>query len=292
MCAYYSESQIASPEGLSLFIRKWKSSSGPSKAHLLVLHGYMEHGGRYRDLAHVMAECGIAVSAVDLRGHGRSEGRRGHVQRFDNYLDDAQTALDTLGDAPRFILGHSNGGLVALDLAVSRRPKINGLVVTNPFLALTTKPNPVSLGVGRLLGRYGPTLSLPSGLPPSGLSHDAEIVDAYCRDPLVFSTVNAGWFKELAAAQERAMGFRRVEVPLLYIYSDADPIASPAANRTLSDQLHSQDKSVVLREGEYHEVLNERDREVLHRQIAEWILTRAAPAGRRSRRAHAASGTI
>src|SRR5690349_11295587 len=87
---YYTESHLAAPDGASLFLRRWLPSSGPVRAHVLIVHGYFEHGGRYRELAHTLSRFGIGSAALDVRGHGRSEGQRGFVQRFEDYLDDVQ----------------------------------------------------------------------------------------------------------------------------------------------------------------------------------------------------------
>jgi alpha-beta hydrolase superfamily lysophospholipase len=274
--ANYTESHVVAPDGSSLFVRHWLPSDTKAKAHVLILHGYMEHGGRYRELAHTLAYRGIASCAVDFRGHGRSEGQRGYVEQFGDYLGDVDAALACLGEGPRFILGHSNGALVALDYVATRAPKINGLVVTNPFLGQTVPPTGLKLWVGLKAAKYLPRLSLPSGLDAAGLSHDSAIVQGYKRDPLVFGNANAGWFRETGVAIERVCRNKAIATPLFYAYSNTDPVANPAANKQLSTALASPDKTVVLREGELHEILNETDRASLHKQIGDWILARAA----------------
>lgn len=272
--SYYTESQVVAGDGTSLFLRRWLPGDVPVRAHVLILHGYFEHGGRYRDVAHAFGRHGIATATVDLRGHGRSDGQRGFVSNFAHYLDDVQVALDALTERPLFILGHSHGGLVALDFVVARKPPIKGLILTNPFLGMTVPAKGPKLWVGKLAGRHFPRLSLPSGLDANGISHDTTIVEAYRRDPLVFTAANAGWFREVAGAQARVNGLRELAVPLLYVYSDSDPIASPTLNKQLSEQLRVTDKTVTMRAGERHEVLNETARDGLHNDIAQWMLKR------------------
>ncbi len=267
---------LKAKDGLALHLHRWRVAHGEAKAWLLIVPGYAEHGGRYEELAHRLVARGVSTLALDLRGHGKSAGRRGYVARFSEYLDDVEVALSTIGGAKRFLLGHSQGGLVALDFVAARNPVLAGLIVTNPFLGLALEVPALKLLLGRVAARLLPTLTLPSGLDPAGVSHDSRIVEAYRRDPLVFRTATAGWFREVTAAQERVRALREVTLPLLYIHSDADPIASPEAAAALAAQLTAPDKTVWLRPGELHEVLNETGRAKLHEQIADWVVARAA----------------
>ena len=106
---------------------------------LAVVHGYGEHGGRYRWLGEDMAARGYAVHVYDLRGHGRSAGRRGQIRRFDDYLDDTAVFLDEVRreqpGKPLVLLGHSLGGLICRRFAEERRPRPAGLILSSPFSA-------------------------------------------------------------------------------------------------------------------------------------------------------------
>ncbi|MEM6732823.1 MAG: alpha/beta hydrolase, partial [Myxococcota bacterium] len=128
---------------------------------------------------------------------------------------------------------------------------------------------------GRLAAKLYPKLSVPSGIPPEVVSRDEEIVAAYDRDPLVFKTATVGYVIEQEKTAERVKGLEQIDMPLLFVRSDSDPLVSPAANARLSARLASPDKTVWLREGERHEVLNELDRAQLHQEIADWLLQRA-----------------
>jgi len=271
----YTQSHQHASDGVELFVQRWEPADGTIRAEVLVVHGYGEHGARYRELAHRLAEGQIATVAVDIRGHGRSAGQRGHVRKFSDYYLDVEVGLAALGDAPHFVLGHSHGGLLALDFIAQRRPELAGLIITNAFLEIGMPVPAPKIWAARILSKIYPSISMSSGISPGGLSHDQDICEAYERDPLVSDVTTPGWFVESSAAQKRVRALTEVAVPLLYLFSDADPLCAPAANRELAEALRSPDKTVRERAGEFHEILNEVGRVALHEEIRDWILERA-----------------
>ncbi len=270
----FTEASPRSADGTALHTYHWSSATEPVVAELLIVHGYAEHGARYREFAHALAQHGIACTAIDYRGHGKAEGRRGYCNNFFSFHDDIDVGWQGLeGDHPRFMLGHSHGGLLALDyVSHGHAEGIAGLIISNAFLDVAMDVAPLKAKVADFAARFFPKLLLPSGIPAEGISHDLDMVAAYKRDPLVFSTANAGWFSEVKRAQDRVKSLRSLPCPLYYVYSDKDPITSSAENRRLAEQLESPDKTTNLREGEFHEVLNETNRAELHETIASWVL--------------------
>jgi alpha-beta hydrolase superfamily lysophospholipase len=270
MITKHNEYTLHNRDGTMIVAQHWLAEA--ARADLLVVPGYAEHAGRYQELAANLAEVGVTTLAVDLRGHGKSSGRRGFVRTFSDYHTDIETALDCLDDLPRFVLGHSMGGLVALDWLAAGNPSLTGLILTSPFLALATELPTVKRWVARAAGRLVPTLTLPSGIEPRALSHDRAVVEAYASDPLVFHGATAGWLRETLAAQARVRALVTIPVPLFHAYAEADEIVSVAANRLLAETLVAPDKTVRPCPGAFHEVLNESDRHELHREIGSWII--------------------
>ncbi len=269
------EQRIVAADGTELQLLSWAPEREP-KATILVVHGYADHAQRYRELAHALARQGIATHAIDLRGHGGSAGRRGHVTRFEEYLADVDAAVAAI-DAPTFfVVGHSMGAVVALDwLTRERRERVRGLGGVNPVLALGLPVPPWKLKLGGLAARVAPILTLPTNMDPAHMSRDPVIAESYRRDPLVFTTATAGWFDAMRTAQARVRQLREVPVPLLYVYSDADRVVDWRESVTLAEQLQSPDKTIWVRPGEYHEILNELDRQTVHANLAAWLLERA-----------------
>ncbi|MCK5688995.1 lysophospholipase [Myxococcota bacterium] len=275
MTAEQSQKKINVKDGTSLILQRWKPESKSVAAELLLLPGYADHSARYREMAHFLADRGIATNALDLRGHGRSTGQRGYISNFQEYLDDVDSAFELLKETrPRFVLGHSNGGLVALKWATERQPELSGVIATSPHVGLALTVPPLKLSAANILGTVFPRAALPSGLSGKEMTHVTTIADAYDRDPLVFKVATAGWFREVRAEQVRIQHQRKFTYPLLYVYSDSDPVSSSEINKRVSEQLECEDKTIIERPNEFHEVLHEEKRVELFGQIADWILHR------------------
>lgn len=273
MNIFHSSEKLQLDSSTTLYVQHWTPNTATIRAHLLIIHGYGEHSGRYHEFAQHLSNHTIATSAFDLRGHGLSSGARGHIENFSDYLDDVERVSTSVGK-PTFLLGHSLGGLIALDYYRDRAPNFNGLIVTNPYLKLAMKVSCVKRVSVKILSRYLPTLRIPNGLSAKDLSHDMEIVREYDRDPLVFHTLTGGWYRESNYAQQRVGKQNKLTVPLCFVYSEGDSLVSPSASRALAEQLESPDKTIINQGAEYHEVLNEVSRSVLFGKLAAWILER------------------
>ena len=279
----HASAQFAAADGLLLTRQAWRPEGAPA-AVLAVVHGYGEHGGRHRGLAEDMAARGYAVHVYDLRGHGRSGGRRGRLGRFTDYLDDTAVFLDAVREEqpgrPLYLLGHSLGGLIAAAY-VEDRPAdgLAGLILSSPFLRLGMPVPPLKLSAARLLSLVAPAVNIGNTLDPADLSHDHEVVRAYGTDPLNHHVATARWAAEVVAAQSAALSAAgRIRLPLLLLYADADAVADPQAGRELFERAASPDKTVHCYEGYYHELFNETGRDAVFADLAAWLEARR-PAG-------------
>lgn len=242
--------------------------SGAVKGAVLLTHGYAEHSGRYGEVIDALLSRGLLTATWDLRGHGHSEGHRGYVERFDEYLDDADALLDRLAQEDAWsaagkpvLMGHSLGGLVTFLVAARHPERFAGVVLSAPFFGLALAvPAPKRLA-GQFLSRVLPKLGLPSGLKGSDLTHDAAKVTAYDRDPLHFDNVPARWFTEALAAQERALSLApSFQLPILLLAPGEDRVASTPASRKLFEAIGSRDKELRVLDGQFHEIFNELER--------------------------------
>ncbi|HEY0481561.1 MAG TPA: alpha/beta hydrolase [Kofleriaceae bacterium] len=232
---------------------------------VVITHGYAEHCGRYREVAHVLVRAGWAVFAYDVRGHGRSPGERGYIERFAIYLDDfaamraAARALVGPG-APMILLGHSHGSLITLRaLTDDRPPEAAGAILSSPFLALRL-PIP---GYRRLLAsvasRLAPKLAQPNALRVEDLTRDKAKQAERTADKLCFDVATARWFTEALAAQDHVFAHAaRVKLPTTWLVGGDDPITDPARSQAVAARIPGARYHDLA--GMRHEVFNEIER--------------------------------
>lgn len=251
-----------SADGTRLRAGRW----GDGPRDVLIVHGLAEHAERYAHVGAAWAARGWTVTAIELRGHGHSGGRRGHVDRWGQYVEDVRAVADTL--RPGWCLfAHSMGGLVSLS-AVLDGVKPAKFAVSNPLLGVRVDAPKLKIMAGKLLSRVWPTVSLTNELDPKMISRDPEVVKAYASDPLVYSTITPRWYTEMLAAQVRVNGTTSLPVPTGFFLSDADPICDPVASERLAKATGS---SIKLYPGLLHEIVNEIGKEAVIADIATWL---------------------
>lgn len=268
--------RVASADGTELY-GEYFAVENPRGVALL-LHGYAEHCGRYREVAHVANNFGHAALSIDFRGHGRSAGQRGHVERFTEYLDDADTALAELreraGDLPVLVIAHSNGALIALRWladAVRAPADVYATVLSSPFLGLKLKVSPLKTLLGRVASRVMPGLSLPNELALEALTSDPERQKARSVDTLCHDVASARYFTEATSTHRWVLDFaHRLTVPSLWVVAGGDQIADPAAARAVHDRVRSPSIFTEL-DGFEHEVFNETGRAAAFGPIGPFI---------------------
>jgi alpha-beta hydrolase superfamily lysophospholipase len=248
------------------------------KAVVGVIHGYGEHGERYLHVADAWAEKGIASVGIDLRGHGRAQGRRGHCDRFAEFLDDAAELARLVekraGGAPTVLFGHSFGGLIAVSYVLATSaPAWRGLMLSAPYLGLAIPVPPLKAAAGRLASKVLPTFALPMGFGGADVTRDAERAAAYDKDPLTFQKLTVRWFTEAEAAQKRALaGAASLTLPLYLVMGTQDRLAKLSTARAFFGMAGSQDKTMVVKEGGFHESLSDPEWRETADAMATWIL--------------------
>lgn len=271
----HTSTTFSADDGLRLHLQAWLPDAEPTAA-LAVIHGYGDHGGRYRYLGEGMAARGHAVYVYDLRGHGQSAGRRGHIRRFADYLADTRVFLDAVAEthpaATLFLLGHSLGGLIAAAHAETQPAGLGGLILSSPFLRLGIPPTASKVYAARVFSLVRPAFNIGNTLQAADLSHERVVVDAYVTDPLVHHVATSRWAAEVLTAQKLVLARApSIGLPLLLLYSDADAIADPMASRELFATVGSADKTEHRYEGYYHELFNETGRAAVFADLEAWL---------------------
>jgi alpha-beta hydrolase superfamily lysophospholipase len=259
---------------LTLFECVWLPDS-PPRGTVVLVHGYAEHCGRYDHVAAYLTGRGYAVYALDLRGHGRSEGPRTLVRSFNEYLDDVDALLARVREhasAPLFLLGHSMGGCIVSLSAVTRRPAVAGIVLSGAVLQPPRGVQALLLRVLALVAKPFPRLGLTT-LDSALVSRDPAEVAKYDADPLNYrGKVPLG----TAIAMMRAVGMIRkrapsITAPLLILHGSTDGLADPEGSHWLYEHAGSGDKMRKVYEGLYHEILNEPEKDLVMSDIAAWL---------------------
>lgn len=271
------EGVLRARDGLDLAWRRYAPAA--PRATVAVLHGGGDHSGRYPGITAALVRAGMEVALLDFRGHGRSGGARWHVLRFGEYLDDLEVFLERVragaSGRPLFLVGHSQGGLIAALWGLDPRRPVAGVVLSSPWLRLAFEPPRLKVAVGRLLGTVWPSLPVPAGLDLATLTGDPEMQRWTEEDPLYGRKTTPRWFDEGTAAQaevrRRAGEFAH---PLLVLLGEADAIADPAAGRAFFEAAASRDKRLLSYPGFRHEVFNEVGRERPIADTVAWISAR------------------
>lgn len=251
-------------------------------AVVVVVHGLGEHQGRYQELACRLVEnLGAAVLTYDQRGHGLSPGPRGVVKRWEENLDDLELAVHKARQqahgAPLFVLGHSQGGLIALTWTldhVNGSSDLRGLVVSNPALAIKVPVLRWQRWAADWLKAW-PRITLGTPLTPDQLTRDPERQAAYRADRLVHNRINATLFLGMIERGPTLVArAREWSVPLLMILGGADPVIEPATSLAFFEAVGTADKTLIHEPNALHEPLNDLNRNALFDQVTTWIRAR------------------
>ncbi|MFD0589866.1 alpha/beta hydrolase [Paenibacillus sp. GCM10027627] len=230
-------------EAKNIYVREWLPESTRPKAVVLIVHGHGEHGERYQYVAEQLTAADFAVVALDQLGHGRSEGKRGHMSAMSAAIDDVIRIMDEAVERhpglPFFLYGHSMGGNIALNCAIRRKPEIKGLILTSPWLRLAFKPNAIKEWLGRGVAAVFPSLPMSSGLKPDDLFRPSDLgIRPLHEDPLNHTTITPRTYLEVQAAGEWALRHgKELHVPLLLMHGTSDRVTSYSASKELAESL-------------------------------------------------------
>jgi lysophospholipase len=263
---------------LRLRYLSWEATD--ARAAVVVVHGLAEHAGRYDRLGRYLAQAEISTFALDLRGHGRSEGRRGHVPSFGTFLQDLdrfRREVRGLVDpqTPLFLLGHSMGGLIALRYQQEYAGAFSGLIALSPWLATAVRVPRWKITLANTLNRVLPSLPFRARLRSEQLTHDVRMQRAHDDDPLVHDIITPRLFVEVSSAMGTV--FQRIDrlrSPALFLLAGADPLVDTERSVAFAQSLASREVTWRVYPGYYHELLNEAKAGPVYRDLRSWLTAR------------------
>jgi len=262
--------------GLELFSRCWQPDAAPGGV-LAVVHGIGEHSGRYMNLVDHFVPRGWVVYGFDHRGHGRSPGQRGHINRWEEYRSDVAAFLRMIGEReprlPLFLFGHSLGALIALDFVMHHPGGLRGVVVTGAPLDPVGVAKPHLVAITRLLSSIWPRFTLRTRLDVSALSRDPAVARGYTADPLVHGLATVRWGSEaLATIAAVKSAPERIRIPIFLLHGGADGLNAAEGSRRFFERLTAADKTLRIYAGSFHELHNDVNKEEVLHDIEQWLL--------------------
>lgn len=253
---------FASSDYSQLFWQKWIPEE-TVRAVMVFQHGLGEHSDRYHNLLEAMQGSGIAFYAMDARGHGKSEGKKGHISSFENYTDDLHQFVEFVKKEQQVdkvvLLGHSLGGAIAASYALKKPDDLQALILSSPAILpyMNSYFNLVKKVTG-VMAKYAPSVTVDANLKLKFLSHDQQVIDDYKADPLVHGRASPALGDALFQIHKHLYAQAPdLKLPLLIFHGTADELTDPEGSEKFYQLAGSADKTLKLYEGLYHETMNE-----------------------------------
>ncbi len=271
---------LLSKDGLKLYYRAWLVDT--PKAVLCIVHGLGEHSGRYKKVAAFFNDHDISVLAMDNRGHGKSEGKKGHGPDYQLLLSDVEELMKKARsehtEAPMILMGHSMGGNFVGNFVMQENVnELAGFILSSAWIKLAFEPPQWKVNLARKVATVLPFLTQGNELNTAHLSRDEEEVRKYEEDPLVHDKISVRLFTDcLTNGIKLLESDKKLKIPGLVIHGTADHITDPKASEEFAEK-HDNVEYVPI-EGSYHETLNDLDREKVLDVLLHWIEAQSSDA--------------
>jgi len=259
----------------TLHYKHW-SVEQPPKGVVLLVHGLGEHCGRYTKLANYLNENNYALCAIDLPGHGKSAGLRGHINRFSDYTEAVMSLRKQITewypDRPVFLLGHSMGGLISTRLLIDQQQRFSGALLSGAAIQSPQVPPAFQLAIVRFISWLLPKVGILT-LDASGISRTPAVVEQYMNDPLVNKgKLSARLITEMFSTMDNCKArAAEIKLPIKIMHGSADVMTAPTGSEYLYQHISSKDKSLTIYDGLFHEIFNEPEAPNIYAEIVDWL---------------------
>jgi alpha-beta hydrolase superfamily lysophospholipase len=259
-----------------LAVWRHKPTTPTPWCRLLHIHGITEHSGRHQATFDALAAIGVEVIRFDLRGAGRSGGKRQWVEHFEDYVADTVAVFNwicgNLDPLPLYLMGHSLGGAIAVHFAAIYHRDFRGLCLSGPAYLVGDSVSPITIALGKVFAKVAPTFALKK--PPSrpAISRDPKVVEEYENDPLSFhhNTLQQG-VEVLRALKEVPDRCAQVPLPVMIAHGSNDRIIRLEGSFELMRRFPGGDKTLNVLPGGYHEPHNDIDKAHYFFLLTQWL---------------------
>ncbi|HEY5621524.1 MAG TPA: lysophospholipase [Pontiella sp.] len=271
------EFELITGDGLKLRGQGWTPPEAACAVVCLV-HGHGEHSGRYAGMAEALGQAGFAMMTFDLRGHGLSQGKRGHAPSYETLMSDIalllQEAASRCPALPCFLFGHSLGGNLVAYYVLKNRPSLAGVILSAPLFRLAYRPPKWKTALLEILYALHLAIPVSTGIRRSELTRDTEVLDRYSSDPLAHKRITpqlaldmlryGEWILQHAAA---------FPLPVMLMHGRSDKVTSVEASMEFASRA-GQCCTLEIWDGFYHEVHNEPEKEQIYDCVLDWMKQR------------------
>ncbi len=272
----YIESKYVGYDGLRMFMAQWIPDSERPRALIIVIHGLGSHGGDMRAIGEYFAERNFAVFAPDMRGFGHYSGLKGHIMKYEEFIEDLQNIVmqvkDQFPNRITYLYGSSLGGLHIIWYVVTYPGVVDGIILSCPAVAQSLKISKAKYIAGYILSLMNVKKYYENDVTLEDACRDPEVIERQKRDPLRFERVTPRFGIECLKAVSK--GFQLgpyITLPVLYQQAGDDKLVPPARSKEFYETIASKDKSWILYPGLYHALHDEPEREQVFNDIQNWL---------------------
>lgn len=265
---------VKSYDGLELYYVK-NVPENP-KGIVVIVHGFAEHLGRYEYLTKRLNDQNYGVYRFDNRGHGKTKGERGHIEKFEDFIYDTDTIVEMAKaenkSLPIFMLGHSMGGFIAAAYGIKYKDKIKGQIFSGAATAISPQVKGIKGYLFILLNKLAPKIRIKNPITNT-LCKNQDVVHKYLKDPLNLKDATLNFYVEFLIRGVKWLNANIEEYtyPCLILHGEEDKIVSKEASENFYKRISSVDKKITIFKGLYHEIMNEVTRDVIIDHICTWL---------------------
>lgn len=255
------------------------SSGMDTRGVCLFTHGQGDHSGRYNEVLHPFTERGIRCIAFDLRGHGISSGKRGHVGDL-NFIDALiNKSIEMADDLPYGIAGHSMGGLLSLrhlTLALQGKLPMPAFCwINSALISPVENKTDTFVKFAQLLAKFHPTFTVATGARPELCQTpiDGQIRQKDTNHP-GHRYISIGWGVELIKTAKYVQDHLptiKSDIPFLYTQGGEDLICPEHIAKKFNSSLQLSNKIYKVFPHMRHETFAEPEQEQLFQIMGDWL---------------------